>query len=342
MQFTARQIADYLEGEVIGDENVTVNNVAKIEDGKNGDISFYANPKYEEYVYTTDASVLLVNRSFVPSEEIKSTIIKVDDAYTSLSKLLQMVSEIEAESRPRGIEDPSYTHSESSIHESAYIGAFAYIDAGAVIHEDAQIHPHAFIGKGCVIGKGSIINSGARVLKNCIVGERCVIHAGSVIGSDGFGFAPQNGVYGKVPQLGNVVIKDDVEIGANCTIDRATMGSTIIEKGVKLDNLIQIAHNVVVGENTVIAALTGIAGSTKIGKNCMIGGQVGIVGHLNIADGTKIAAQSGLNRDTNENDVLFGSPAFEYKQGLKASVVFQQLPEIKEKLDTLLKELNKQ
>ncbi len=341
MQFTAKQIADYLNGEIEGDENVTVNNVAKIEEGKEGDISFYANPKYEEYVYSTDSSILLVDRNFQPNGEVKPTIIKVDDAYTSLSKLLMMVSELESQSIPKGLEDPCFIHTDCKISETAYIGAFAYIGAGAEIHDDVQIHPHSYIGEGCVIGKGTVVNPSARILKKCIVGERCVIHSGTVIGSDGFGFAPQNGVYGKVPQLGNVVIKDDVEIGANCTIDRATMGSTIIEKGVKLDNLIQIAHNVVIGENTVIAALTGIAGSTKIGKNCMIGGQVGIVGHLNIADGTKIAAQSGLNRDTKENDVLFGSPAFDYKKGLKASVVFQQLPELKEKVDTLIKNMEK-
>ncbi len=341
MEFTARQIADYLEGEIEGDESVTVNNVAKIEEGKNGDISFFANPKYEDYVYTTDASILLVNRDFNPTSSVKSTIIKVDDAYTSLSKLLQMVSQMEEQTIPKGIEEPSYVHADAQVHESAYVGAFSYIGAGAHIGPNVQIHPHAYIGAECIIEEGSVVFPGARVLKKCMIGKRCVVHSGSVIGSDGFGFAPQNGVYGKVPQLGNVIIKDDVEIGANCTIDRATMGSTIIEKGVKLDNLIQIAHNVVIGQNTVIAALTGIAGSTKIGKNCMIGGQVGIVGHLNIADGTKIAAQSGLNRDTKENDVLFGSPAFDYKRGLKASVVFQQLPEIKEKLDEISKQLDK-
>ncbi len=341
MQFTAKQIAEYLDGEIEGDETVTVNNVAKIEDGKTGDISFYANPKYEEYVYTTDASVLLVDRNFTPSESVKPTIIKVDDAYTSLSKLLMMVSEIENQTMPTGIEEPCSIHTESKVDPTAYIGAYTYVGAGAVIHAGAQIHPHVYVGPGCEIGENTTLYPGTRILKNCIIGKRCMIHSGSVIGSDGFGFAPQNGVYGKVPQLGNVVIKDDVEIGANCTIDRATMGSTIIEKGVKLDNLIQIAHNVVIGENTVIAALTGIAGSTKIGKNCMIGGQVGIVGHLNIADGTKIAAQSGLNRDTKENDVLFGSPAFDYKQGLKASVVFQQLPEMKEKLDEITKKIEK-
>ncbi len=340
MQFTAKQIADYLKGEIEGDEDAKVGNVAKIEEAQEGDITFFANPKYEEYLYQTNASIVIVDRDFIPSEKLNFTMIRVDDAYRSLSRLLQFVNSFMEKSRPTGVEQPSFIHPESQVHESVYVGAFAYIASGAVVEEGARIYPHAYIGEGCKIGSDSVIFSGAKIYKNCQIGKNCVIHSGTIIGSDGFGFAPQGGVYDKVPQLGNVVIHDDVEIGANCTIDRATMGSTEIEKGVKLDNLIQIAHNVVIGENTVIAAQTGVAGSSKIGKNCMIGGQVGIVGHLNIADGTKIAAQSGLNRDTNENDVLFGSPAFDYKQGLKASIVFQQLPEMKEKLNEITKKLD--
>ncbi len=340
MQFTVAQIAQILGGEVDGDPDSKVSSVAKIEDAKSGDITFLANPKYEDYIYDSGATAVLVSRDFAPSKEIKPTLIRVDDPYSALSSLLQKVNEILEQDRPEGFEEPHFIHPSAQVADDVYLGAFSYIGAGAVIESGVRIYPHSYIARNCKIGQGTTIQAGAKLYKDTVIGQNCIIHGGAVIGGDGFGFAPKQGVYNKVPQLGNVIIEDEVEIGSNTTIDRATMGSTIIRKGVKLDNLIQIAHNVVVGENTVIAALTGVAGSTKIGKNCMIGGQVGIVGHLNIADGTKIAAQSGLNRDTRENDVLFGSPAFDYKQGLKASIVFQNLPQMKESLDEIMKKLD--
>lgn len=340
MQFTAKEIAQLLDGEVEGSEDMAVNSVAKIEEAKEGDITFLANPKYEEYIYTTQASIVIVNKNFKPEKPINTTLIRVDDAYTGLTALLNKANQAMQQDLPTGIEEPCHIHPDAQIAEDAYIGAFTYIGAGAVIASGVRINPQSYIGERCVIDADTTLFSGVKIYKDCKIGKRCVIHSGTVVGSDGFGFAPKEGVYDKVPQLGNVIIQDDVEIGSNCTIDRATMGSTLIEKGVKLDNLIQIAHNVVIGQNTVIAALSGVAGSTKIGKNCMIGGQVGIVGHLNIADGTKIAAQSGINRDTQKDDVLFGSPAFDYAKGLKASIVFQQLPEMKEKLDQISKKLD--
>ncbi len=339
MQFTVAQIAQILGGEVDGDQDSKVSSVAKIEEANSGDITFLANPKYEDYIYDSGATAVIVSQDFVPNKTVKATLIRVADPYSALSTLLQKVNEILEQDRPTGREEPHFIHPTAQVAEDVYVGAFSYIGSGTVVESGVRIYPHSYIARNCTIGTGSIIQAGAKLYKDTVVGKDCIIHGGAVIGGDGFGFAPKQGVYNKVPQLGNVVIEDEVEIGSNTTIDRATMGSTIIKKGVKLDNLIQIAHNVVVGENTVIAALTGIAGSTKIGKNCMIGGQVGIVGHLNIADGTKIAAQSGLNRDTNENDVLFGSPAFDYKQGLKASILFQNLPQMKEKIDAIMKKL---
>ncbi|HUX56041.1 MAG TPA: UDP-3-O-(3-hydroxymyristoyl)glucosamine N-acyltransferase [Bacteroidales bacterium] len=337
MEFTATTIAGFLKGEIEGNPDIKVNTVAKIEEGYEGALSFLANPKYEHYIYTTGSSIVLVNKDFVPSEKIIATLIRVDNAYEAFASLLRLVDE----SRPRkkGIHATAIIEASAIIGSDVYIGPYAYIGENCIIGDGCSVYPYVFIGDNTKVGKNCIFNPGVKIYHDCHVGEGCIIHAGTVIGSDGFGFAPQSeNEYLKIPQLGNVVIDDHVEIGANVTIDRATMGSTIIHKGVKLDNLIQIGHNVEVGENTVMAAQTGIAGSTKIGKNCMFGGQVGISGHIKIANGTKIGAQAGiLSEIKEENTIILGSPAIDYKQFLKSSVIFRRLPEMKIQIDSLEK-----
>ncbi|MFA5820386.1 MAG: UDP-3-O-(3-hydroxymyristoyl)glucosamine N-acyltransferase [Bacteroidales bacterium] len=339
MEFTAATIAGFLNGEIEGNPDIKVNTVAKIEEGQNGALSFLANPKYEHYLYTTKSSVVLVNKSFVPSAKVDATLIKVENAYEAFASLLRLVDQ----SRPRkkGIHTTVIIEATAKIGSDVYIGPYAYIGENSVIGDGCSVYPHVFIGDNTKLGKNCTINPGVKIYHDCLVGEGCIIHAGTVIGSDGFGFAPQSeSEYMKIPQLGNVIIEDHVEIGANVTIDRATMGSTIIRKGVKLDNLIQIGHNVEVGENTVMAAQTGIAGSTKVGKNCMFGGQVGIAGHIKIANGTKIGAQAGiLGEVKEENTIILGSPAIDYKQFFKSSVIFKKLPELKIKIDALEKEV---
>lgn len=339
MEFTAATIAGFLNGEIEGNPDIKVNTVAKIEEGQNGALSFLANPKYENYLYTTKSSVVLVNKSFVPSAKVDATLIKVENAYEAFASLLRLVDQ----SRPRkkGIHTTAIIEATAKIGSDVYIGPYAYIGENSVIGDGCSVYPHVFIGDNTKLGKNCTINPGVKIYHDCLVGEGCIIHAGTVIGSDGFGFAPQSeSEYMKIPQLGNVIIEDHVEIGANVTIDRATMGSTIIRKGVKLDNLIQIGHNVEVGENTVMAAQTGIAGSTKVGKNCMFGGQVGIAGHIKIANGTKIGAQAGiLGEVKEENTIILGSPAIDYKQFFKSSVIFKKLPELKIKIDVLEKEV---
>ncbi|MDO9340897.1 MAG: UDP-3-O-(3-hydroxymyristoyl)glucosamine N-acyltransferase [Bacteroidales bacterium] len=339
MEFTAATIAGFLNGEIEGNPDIKVNTVAKIEEGQNGALSFLANPKYENYLYTTKSSVVLVNKSFVPSAKVDATLIKVENAYEAFASLLRLVDQ----SRPRkkGIHTTAIIEATAKIGSDVYIGPYAYIGENSVIGDGSSVYPHVFIGDNTKLGKNCTINPGVKIYHDCLVGEGCIIHAGTVIGSDGFGFAPQSeSEYMKIPQLGNVIIEDHVEIGANVTIDRATMGSTIIRKGVKLDNLIQIGHNVEVGENTVMAAQTGIAGSTKVGKNCMFGGQVGIAGHIKIANGTKIGAQAGiLGEVKEENTIILGSPAIDYKQFFKSSVIFKKLPELNIKIDVLEKEL---
>lgn len=339
MEFTAATIAGFLNGEIEGNPDIKVNTVAKIEEGQNGALSFLANPKYENYLYTTKSSVVLVNKSFVPSAKVDATLIKVENAYEAFASLLRLVDQ----SRPRkkGIHTTAIIEATAKIGSDVYIGPYAYIGENSVIGDGCSVYPHVFIGDNTKLGKNCTINPGVKIYHDCLVGEGCIIHAGTVIGSDGFGFAPQSeSEYMKIPQLGNVIIEDHVEIGANVTIDRATMGSTIIRKGVKLDNLIQIGHNVEVGENTVMAAQTGIAGSTKVGKNCMFGGQVGIAGHIKIANGTKIGAQAGiLGEVKEENTIILGSPAIDYKQFFKSSVIFKKLPELKIKIDALEKEV---
>jgi UDP-3-O-[3-hydroxymyristoyl] glucosamine N-acyltransferase len=339
MEFTAATIAGFLKGEIEGNPETVVNTVAKIEEGQEGALSFLANPKYEQYLYTTRSSVVLVNKSFVPSISVKVTLIRVDDAYEAFASLLRLVDQ--ARPRKKGIHPTAIIEPTSKIGSDIYIGAYSYIGENCVVGNGCAIYPHVYLGDNTRIGENSTLNAGVKIYHDCVLGENCTIHSGTVIGSDGFGFAPQSeSEFMKIPQLGNVVIEDHVEIGANVAIDRATMGSTIIRRGVKLDNLIQIGHNVEVGENTVIAGQTGIAGSAKIGKNCMFGGQVGIVGHLKIADGTKIGAQSGVPGDIKkENSILTGSPAIEHRDFLRSSVLFRKLPDLKMKVDNLEKEL---
>ena len=339
MEFTAATIAGFLKGEIEGNPEIKVNTVAKIEEGHQGALSFLANPKYEHYIYTTASSVVLVNKSFIPSGKIDATLIKVDNAYEAFASLLRLVDQ--ARPRKKGIHPTAIIESTAVVGSDVYIGPYAYIGENCIIGDGCSLYPHVYIGDNTRLGINCTINPGVKIYHDCVIGQGSIIHAGSVIGSDGFGFAPQSeNEYMKIPQLGNVILEEFVEIGANVTIDRATMGSTIIHKGVKLDNLIQIGHNVEVGENTVMAAQTGIAGSTKVGKNCMFGGQVGIAGHAKIANGTKIGAQAGIPGDIKEeNTVILGTPAFEIKQFLRSSVIFKKLPELKTKVDTLEKEL---
>ena len=334
MQFTALQVATLINGKIEGNPDVKVGNVAKIEEAGEGDLSFVANPKYEEYLYSTKASVIIVNSTLELAESVKPTLIRVKDAYSGFASLLEKYNEIISKTGKIGIEQPSFIAETASLGEGAYVGAFAYIGDNAKIGTGVKIYPNCYIGDNVTIGDDCVLYAGVKVYNGCSLGSRVVIHSGTVVGGDGFGFAPQkDGTYKKVPQIGNVILEDDVEIGANTTIDRATMGSTIIRKGVKLDNLIQIAHNVEIGENTVIAAQTGISGSTKVGKNCIIGGQVGMVGHIQIADGTRINAQSGLSKSvTASNMALTGSPAFEYKSSLKSQAIFRNLPELQQRL----------
>lgn len=337
MEFTAEQISALINGEVDGNPQTIVRDVSKIEEGRPETLTFLANPKYESYIYTTEASVVIVNKSFKPEKAIKATLIRVEDAYRALAMLLQMYQE----SMPKktGIEQPSFIDKTAQVGDFVYIGAFSYIGEKVKIGNNVQIYPQVYIGDGVSIGDHSIVYPGAKIYKGCKIGAKCVIHSGAVIGSDGFGFAPgADGQFEKIPQVGIVVLEDHVEVGANTTIDRATMGSTIIHKGTKLDNLIQIAHNVEIGENSVLAAQTGIAGSTKIGKNVMFGGQVGIAGHLTIANGVKLAAQTGVSKSiVKEGAVQMGSPAFEAMLYNKAYVVFRKLPELKAKIDQLEK-----
>lgn len=337
MKFTAQQIADLLKGTVEGNPQIEVSGLSKIEEGKPGTLSFLANPKYEPYIYTTQASIVIVNKSFEAEKAVAATLVKVEDAYKSFASLLEIYNQIVNDKK--GIEQPSYIDPSATVGKDVYIGAFAYIGKNSVIGNGVKIHPHCYVGDNVVIKDNTTLFAGCRIYSFCQIGEECNIHAGVIIGADGFGFAPnEQNNYKKVPQIGNVIIEDHVEVGAGTTIDRATLGSTIIRKGVKLDNLIQIAHNVEIGENTVIAAQTGVAGSTKIGKNCMIGGQVGIVGHLNIADGVKIAAQSGIGTSiTTPGEIVQGSPAFNISDYKRTYVVFKKLPQLERKVNELEK-----
>ncbi|WP_367752962.1 UDP-3-O-(3-hydroxymyristoyl)glucosamine N-acyltransferase [Flavobacterium sp. WC2421] len=338
MKFTAEQIAGILEGEVIGNLNAQVSELSKIEEGKEGSLTFLANPKYNNYIYTTEATITIVNKSFIPESELKTTLIKVDDAYLSFSKLLEFYAE--AKGNKIGVEQPSVLPENTKYGENLYLGSFSYIGANVTLGTNVKIYPNCFIGDNVVIKDNVTIFAGAKIYSETEIGNNCTIHSGVIIGADGFGFAPNtDGTFKKIPQIGNVIIEDDVDIGSCTTIDRATMGSTIIRKGVKLDNQIQVAHNVEIGENTVIAAQTGIAGSTKIGKNGMIGGQVGIVGHLTIGDNVRIQAQAGVGRNIKDNEVLQGSPAFGYNDFSKSYVHFRNLPKIVAEIEELKKQI---
>ena len=343
MEFSAKQIAQIIDGIVEGDENILVSNLSKIEEGTIGTLSFLANPAYTNYIYSTNASIVIVNKSFVLENPVKSscTLIRVENAYESFAKLLELYNQINTEKE--GVEQPSFVSSNATIGENCYVGAFAYIGQNVSIGNHVKIYPHVYIGDNCKIGNNTTLFSGVKIYHDCLIGNNCTIHASTVVGSDGFGFAPNNEghVFTKVPQIGNVIIEDDVEIGSNSSIDRATLGSTILRKGVKLDNLVQIAHNVEIGENTVIAGLSGIAGSTKVGKNCMIGAQVGVAGHLRIANGVKIAGQSGIGSSIDkEGEILQGSPAFNIGEFKRSYVLFRGLPKLSDKVSDLTKKIN--
>lgn len=339
MEFSAKNIATLLNGVIEGNPDVVVSSIAKIEEGKKGDLSFLGNLLYEKYLYTTKASVILINKDFTPSKKIKPTLIRVDNAYQSFATILETYQKII--NNKNGIEQPSFIDSTAKLSENIYVGAFSYISKNVNIGQNTKIYPNVFLGENVTVGENTVINSGVKIYNNCIIGNNCIIHSNVVIGADGFGFAPQNDTdYKKVPQVGNVVIEDNVEIGSNTCIDRATLGSTFIRKGVKLDNLIQIAHNVEIGENTVIASQSGIAGSSKVGKNCMIGGQCGIAGHLTIGDEVKIAAQSGIGNNIVNGEIIQGSPAFSIKDYQKSYVVFKTLPELYKKFYQLQLEIN--
>ncbi len=336
MQFSAAQIAIIVNGKVEGNADVTVDSFGKIEEATPGQLAFLANPKYEEYLYCTKASIIIVSDAQELKHSISATVIRVPDAYTAFATLLDKYQQIQNQ-QLSGIQQPAYIDATSKIGEQVFIGAFAYIGENAIIADGAKIFPSVYIGNDVIIGENSIIHPGVKIYHDCVVGKNVVIHAGTVIGGDGFGYAPQaDGSFRKVPQIGNVVIEDNVEIGSNTTIDRATIGSTLIKTGAKLDNLLQIAHNVEVGNNSVIAAQAGISGSTKIGKNVMIGGQVGIVGHLHIADGSKINAQSGVSKSIKKpNSAVTGSPAYDYTATLRSQAMVRSLPDMEKRIQEL-------
>jgi UDP-3-O-[3-hydroxymyristoyl] glucosamine N-acyltransferase len=337
MQFTAQQLALMLNGTVEGDPSVQVNQLGKIEEAQPGSLSFLANPKYEQYLYTTDASAVIVNNDQALAQPVKATLTRVENAYMAITTLLEMYNTLKL--NKTGIEQPSFIHPSATIGENAYIGAFAYIGPNVKIGNNCKIYPQTYIADDVELADNVTLYAGVKIYFDCKIGNNVIIHSGTIIGADGFGFAPVgDGTYSKIAQIGNVVIEDDVEIGSNTTIDRATMGSTIIRKGVKLDNLIQVAHNVEIMSNTVVAAQTGISGSTKVGENCIIGGQVGIVGHISIAKGTQVQAQSGISRTlAEEGKKWMGSPAQPYSNHMRSQIVINRLPELERKINELEK-----
>jgi UDP-3-O-[3-hydroxymyristoyl] glucosamine N-acyltransferase len=336
MKFTAAQIASILEGEVDGNPEIEVSKLAKIEEGEPGSLTFLSNPKYTSFIYSTNASITIVNKNFQPEEVLKTTLIRVENPYSAFSKLLEYYNMVKL--NKTGIEEPVFMSKTAVLGENIYLGAFSYVGDGVKIGSNVKIFPNVYIGDNVTIGDNVIVFAGAKIYSETLIGNNCVIHSGVILGADGFGFTPnENGEYKKVPQTGNVIIEDNVDIGAGTTIDRATLGSTIIRRGVKLDNQIQIAHNVEIGVNTVIAAQSGIAGSTKIGKNCMIGGQVGIAGHLIIGNGVRIQAQSGIGRNVKDNETLQGSPALNYGDYNKSYVHFKNFPKIIERINIIEK-----
>lgn len=338
MEFSAQQIAAFVQGEIVGDANVTVNSFAKIEEGKPGSITFLSNPKYEHFIYGTEASIVLVNRDFIPEKPIKATLIKVDNAYETLAKLMTLYEQSKTQSK--GIASTAIIAESAQIGKDVYIGAYAVIDEGVVIGDNTQIYPHTYVGKNARVGKGSLIYSGVNIYHDCQIGNHVTLHSGVVIGADGFGFAPTPEGYNKIPQIGNVIIEDNVEIGANTCVDRATMGSTIVHKGVKLDNLIQIAHNDEIGANTVIAAQSGLAGSAKMGEWCVIAGQVGISGHLTIGNHVTLGPQSGIISSIPDGKTMIGSLPMEDKAFFKMQAIMRRLPDMYRELNALRKELD--
>lgn len=339
MEFSANQIAALANGVVEGDGEVKINTIAKIEEGHKGAISFLANPKYSRFIYTTGSSAVLVSKDFVPEQPIAATLIRVDDPYATVAHLLTMVQQMMTP-QLKGIEQPSFIAEGVEVDQESYVGAFAYIGRGVKLGRGVKIYPQAYIGDNCVIGDGTTIYAGAKVYHGCVIGSNCTIHSGAVIGADGFGFAPTQHGYDKIPQIGNVVIDDNVEIGANTTVDRAMMGSTRIEEGVKLDNLIQVAHNCRVGKHTVMASQAGVAGSTKVGEWCMLGGQVGLAGHITVGDRVEIAAQSGVHKDVESGSRLFGSPAMDLKAYGRQVVSIKRIPDLIKTVTELKKKIN--
>ena len=343
MEFTVEQVALMLNGEIKGDKSLKINQLAKIEEGKEGCISFLANPKYEQHLYTTQATAVIVDKTFEPKKDYSTTLILVESAYAAFTVLLQEYQKLLAQTK-KGIEQPSFISPTAKIGNDVYVGAFAYIGSNCTIGDNSKIYPNVSISDSCVIGKNCTIYSGAIIYHNTIMGDNCTIHGNAVLGADGFGFAPQaDGTFAAIPQLGNVVLENNVSVGANTTVDRATMGSTILREGVKIDNLVQIAHNVEIGKNTVIAAQTGISGSSKVGENCMIGGQVGMNGHITIANKTIITAKSGVTKSIKqEGKTLAGSPAQNSNDNLKSQVLYKNLPKIEQRLSEVERKLKKE
>ena len=337
MEFTAKQIAAYIGGEIVGDENATVSTFAKIEEGMPGALSFLSNPKYTAYIYDTRSSIVLVNSDFVPEKPIKATLIKTANAYESLAKLMMLYESVKP--KKRGISSMASVAESATIGENVYIGPFVYVGEKAVVGDNTIIEANASVGDGASVGSDCILYNNVTIYHGCKVGNRCILHAGSVVGSDGFGFAPGANGYDKIPQIGIAILEDDVELGANTCIDRATMGATVIKRGVKLDNLVQVAHNVVIDEHTVMAAQCGVAGSTKIGSWCMMGGQTGISGHIQIGNQVKVGGHSAIANSVKDGKAVMGYPAFDHTQFARASVVFKKLPEMYREMDTLKKEI---
>ena len=340
MKFTAAQIAGILEGTVDGNPEIEVSKLAKIEEGKEESLTFLANPKYTHFIYSTQASITIVNEDFSPERELTTTLIRVKDAYAAFSKLLEYYNQVKL--NKTGVEQPSFISDSATYGEQVYLGAFAYLGENVVIGNNVKIYPNVYIGDNVTIGDDCVIFAGVKIYSETVIGNMVYIHSGAIIGADGFGFTPnEKGEYARVPQTGNVIIEDYVDVGAGTTIDRATLGSTMIKKGVKLDNQIQIAHNVEIGEHTAIAAQTGIAGSAKIGKHCLIGGQVGIAGHITIGNKVRVQAQSGVGRNIKDNEVLQGSPSFGYTDWSRSYVHFKNLPEIVQTVNQLKKEISR-
>jgi len=338
MKVTAKIVADFTKGELIGNPEVVITDVSKIEEGKKGTLAFLANPKYEKFLYSTEASVVLINKEFQINGNISPTLIRVENAYDAFTSLLELYAKMAEEKK--GIEQPSHIDPSARVGTNVYIGAFSYIGPGVFIGNNVKIYPQSFVGDNTQIQDNTVLYSGVKIYHGCFVGRDCTLHSGVVIGGDGFGFVQQpDQQYRKIPQVGNVIIEDNVEIGANTTIDRATMGSTIVRKGSKLDNLIQIGHNVEVGENTVIVSQAGIAGSTKVGSNCQVGGQVGLAGHLKIGDNVKIGAQSGVSNNLKDGDTVLGSPALDVTRQIKAMIIYKSLPEMSRRIAELEREI---